>query len=96
MHLQFQPGQAKGLNATYHFSFTGSEQREATVRIADQKLSVEEGHQGAADLKVRADSRTWLGFLARERNLAWALVTLRIRLYGSPLWLVKFGRCFPS
>lgn len=96
MHVQFQPGQSKGLNAIYHFTFTGSEQRQATVRISDQNLSVEEGHHGQASLKVKADSKTWLGFLAREKNLAWALVTLRIRLFGSPLWLVKFGKCFPS
>ena len=96
MSLQFQPGQAKGLSATYHFTFTGSEQRKATVSIHDKKLTVEEGHQGKADLKVTADSRTWLGFLAREKSLAWALLTLRIRLWGSPLWLMKFGKCFPS
>jgi len=96
MPLTFQPGQAKGLNATYHFTFKGSEQRQATIRIVDQKLTVEEGHNGTANLRVTADSRTWLGFLAREKNLAWALVTLRIRLTGSPFWLVKFGKCFPS
>jgi alkyl sulfatase BDS1-like metallo-beta-lactamase superfamily hydrolase len=96
MGVQFQPGQAKGLSATYHFTFTGADQRKATVRIRDQKLTVEEGHLGTPNLKVTADSKTWLGFLARERSLAWALLTLRIRLWGSPLWLVKFGKCFPS
>lgn len=96
MSLQFQPGQSKGLDAVYHFTFTGSEQRTATVRIRDQKLSVEDGHSGTANLHVTADSQTWLGFLAREKNLAWALVTLRIRLSGSPVWLIRFGKCFPS
>lgn len=96
MSLQFQPGQSKGLSATYHFTFTGSEQRTATIRIDKQKLEVQAGHQGEANLHVKADSKTWLGFLAREKNLAWALLTLRIRLWGSPLWLVKFGKCFPS
>lgn len=96
MSVQFQPGQSKGLSATYHFTFIGDEQREATVQIRDRKLIVEDGHHGTANLKVVADSKTWLGFLARERSLAWALLTLRIRLWGSPLWLAKFGKCFPS
>jgi epoxyqueuosine reductase QueG len=96
MSLQFQPGQSKGLNATYHFTFTGSEQRQATVIIRDQKLHVEDGHHGKANLAVSADSRTWLGFLAREKNLAWALITRRIRLSGWPVWLIRFGKCFPS
>ena len=96
MPLQFQPGQAKGLDATYHFRFTGSEPCDATVRIVDQMLTVSEGWSGRPDLRVTADSDTWLGFLKRERNLAWALLTARIRLYGSPAWLIRFGRCFPS
>ncbi|MEL6109558.1 MAG: SCP2 sterol-binding domain-containing protein [Planctomycetota bacterium] len=96
MHLQFQRGKSKGLDAIYHFTFTGAEQRIATVTIRDQTLSVEEGHHGNANLRVTADSKTWIGFLARERNLAWALITRRIRLKGSPIWLIKFGRCFPS
>lgn len=96
MFVQFQPGQAKGLSATYHFTFTGSEPRKATVRIHDQQLIVEEGHHSPANLKVTADSKTWLGFLAREKSLFWALLTLRIRLWGSPLWLIRFGKCFPA
>ncbi len=96
MSLQFQPGQSKGLDAVYHFTFTGSEKRMATVTIRDQKLQVEEGHCGKANLRITADGKTWLKFLSREANLAWALVTLRIRMLGSPLWLVRFGKCFPS
>lgn len=96
MSLQFQPGQAKGLSAIYHFTFTGAEQRKATVQIHDQKLTVEDGHVGKANLNVTADSETWLGFLKREKSLVWALLTFRIRLWGSPLWLIKFGKCFPS
>lgn len=96
MPLVFQPGQAKGLTATYHFTFTGEEQRQATMIIDDQKLTVLDGHQGERNLLVTADSRTFLRFLSREVPLAWALLTLRIRLRGSPFWLVKFGKCFPS
>ena len=96
MPLQFQPGQSKGLSATYHFTFTGAESRKATVRIDDKKLTIKEGHQGTANLKVTADSETWIGFLKRERSLAWAILTLRVRLWGSPQWLLKFGKCFPS
>lgn len=96
MALQFQPGQAKGLNATYHFTFTGSEDRRATVKIENQKLSVAEGLAGKPNLRIWADADTWIGFLKRERNLAWALLTLKIRLLGSPMWLLRFGKCFPS
>ena len=96
MNLQFQPGRAKGLTATYHFTFTGAERRLATVRIDKQLLSVEEGHIGLSNLHITADGESWLGFLRRERSLFWAIITFRIRLWGSPLWLLRFGECFPS
>jgi Fe-S-cluster-containing hydrogenase component 2 len=96
LRLTFQPRQAADLNAVYHFHFTGKEEARATVTIRSGKLEVQEGHHGAADLRVTADSETWLGFLAKERSLLWALLRRRIRIRGSPRLLVAFGKCFPS
>ena len=96
LQVTFQRGQANGLDATYHFTFTGEEQIEATIIIRDKKLQVEKGHVGSANIHVTADSKTWLGFLAKERSLVWALLTRRIRLKGSPKWLLAFGKYFPS
>lgn len=93
--LIFQPGKSAGLNATFHFTFTGDEQRKATIGIRDQQLTIEEGHIGTPDLHVTADSQTWIRFLNRERNLVWALLRRRIRLNGPIRLLVAFGRCFP-
>jgi hypothetical protein len=62
----------------------------------NEALQVQDGHQGAADLRVTADSETWLGFLAKERSLLWALICRRIRIKGSPKLLIAFGKCFPS
>jgi Fe-S-cluster-containing hydrogenase component 2 len=94
--LTFQPGKAAGLKAVYHFTFTGKEAKEATVSIQNGALQVLDGHQGEADLRVTADSETWLGFLAKERSLLWALLRRRIRIKGSPKLLLAFGKCFPS
>src|SRR5436189_42720 len=94
--LTFQRGKAAKLNAVYHFTFTGKEPKEATVSIRDGTLQVREGHQGEADLRVTADSETWLGFLAKERSLLWALLRRKIRIKGPPKLLVAFGKCFPS
>ena len=94
--LTFQPGKASKLNAVYHFTFTGKEPKEATVTIRDGTLQVRDGHESEADLRVTADSETWLGFLAKDRSLLWALLRRRIRIKGSPRLLVAFGKCFPS
>jgi len=94
--MTFQPGAAKSLSALYHFTFTGSERAEVTVEIGNGKIKVEPGFQGTPNLRVTADAETWLGFLAKEKNLLWALLTRRIRLRGNPKWLLELGKCFPS
>jgi putative sterol carrier protein len=94
--LLFQRDQAKGLNAVYHFTFFGAESDHATVTIRDRTLQVEKGHVGKADLAIGADSKTWLGFLAKEQNLLWALLARKVRLKGSLKLLQAFGNCFPA
>jgi NAD-dependent dihydropyrimidine dehydrogenase PreA subunit len=92
----FERDQAAGLDATYHFTFTGEEPRQATVVIRNKTITVKPGHQGTPHLRITADSRTWLRFLAKDTGLLWALLTRKIRLKGSPRLLLAFGRCFPS
>jgi ferredoxin-NADP reductase/putative sterol carrier protein/NAD-dependent dihydropyrimidine dehydrogenase PreA subunit len=94
--IVFQSNQSRGLNATFHFRFTGEERRDATIVIQDRKVRVSDGHIGSAALSVTADSRTWLGFLAKERNPAWAFLRGKIRIKGSPRLLLAFGKCFPT
>lgn len=96
LQLTFQPGKAAKLNAVFHFTFTGKEEKQATVTIRDGALQVQDGHQDEANLRVTADSESWLGFLAKERSLPWALLRRKIRIKGSPKLLVAFGKCFPS
>lgn len=96
LNFAFQPGKSEGLNATYHFIFTGEEEVKATVVIRDKTLEVSDGHNGAADFRLTADSQTWLRFLRKEANLVWALLRRKIRIHGSPRLLLAFARCFPS
>jgi epoxyqueuosine reductase QueG len=95
LNFVFQKGQSKDLNAVYHFTFTGKEEVKATVTIRGEQLQVSHGHNGQADLRVTADSQTWLRFLRKEANLVWALLSRKIRIQGSPKLLLAFGRCFP-
>jgi ferredoxin len=92
----FQRGQAGDLDATYHFTFTGAETRQATVTIRNRKIVLQNGLVGEPRLHITADSLTWLRFIRKEGSLIWALLTRRIRLKGSPGLLRAFGTCFPS
>jgi Fe-S-cluster-containing hydrogenase component 2 len=96
LSLLFQREQSQGLDAVYHFTFTGNESHMATVTIRNRTIQIEKGHIGKPNLSVTADSQTWLRFLAKEQNLVWAILLLKIRFQGSPKLLLAFGKCFPS
>lgn len=96
MNCALQPNKSKGLDATYHFTFVGDENRKATTVIRNKKITAEEGHVGEPNLRVTVDTRTWLGFLAKEKSLVRAIARRKIRFKGSPKLLVAFGRCFPA
>jgi len=96
MPFVFQPNQSRGLDATFHFTFTGAEERQATITIRNSALDIKDGLVGTADVRVTADAKTWLGFLAAEKHLVLALLKRKIRLKGDPRLLLAFGKCFPS
>ncbi len=96
LSLSFQRQAAGDLDSTYHFIFTGAEKAETTVVIRAGAITVTPERSGQPNLRITADTATWLGFLAKEKSLPWALLTRRIRLRGNPKWLLAFGRCFPS
>src|SRR3954466_4859815 len=52
LNFVFQRGKSNGLNAVYHFTFTGKEETKATVTIRDEKLQVSEGHVGHPHLTL--------------------------------------------
>jgi ferredoxin len=92
----FQRGRSEGLNAVYHFTFTGAEERTATITIREKKLEVQPGLSGTADFRLVADSEVWLRFVAKEANLFWSLLRRKIRFRGSPRLLLRFAKCFPG
>jgi len=94
--LLFQREQSGDFNATYHFTFTGDEDIRSTVVIKNKTLEVTPGHAGTPDLHLTADSKTWVGFLSKEKSLMGALLQRKIRLKGSPRLMKEFARCFPS
>jgi ferredoxin len=93
--ILFQPGKARGLAATFHFTFSGDEQVQATVVVRDQRIDVKPGHVGAPDLHVMADSATWLSILEKERSVISALLRRRLRLRGPMRLMRSFAACFP-
>lgn len=94
--LVFQRDKSEGLDATYHFTFTGEEQMLATVIIRNRSVEVHKELRGVADLAVNADSRAWLGFIGKKHGIVVPLLLRKIRIKGRVGLLKAFGRCFPS
>src|SRR5215472_6669531 len=49
MRIAFQPNQSRGLNARFHFTFTGTESREVTIDIRNRSIAIKDGLLGEAD-----------------------------------------------
>lgn len=94
--LVFQRGRAEGLDATYHWTFTGTEVVTATVTIQDKKIHVTQGHEGEADVGIHADAETWLATLNHDYPMVSAIVLRKVRVKGSMKLFRAFGRCFPG
>jgi epoxyqueuosine reductase QueG len=93
--LVFQQGPARGLHATYHFDLHEPDSAQATVRIDDGTLSVEEGLVGVPDLRVTTTGKLWLELTTHQRHPVWAVVTGRLKTRGDRSLLERFAACFP-
>lgn len=88
--LLFNPRKADGLDLTLHFDFSGNEQVQATISISSGTVAVQDGLIGKADLRVNADSETWVGIVNEDISPIKALITGRLKLKGNPSKLGKF------
>src|SRR4051794_9645349 len=66
--LVFQPGKAAQLNAVYHFTFEGKEERRATVSIRGGRLAGQDGHPDEAGPKGAAEREKGAGLPGEERG----------------------------
>ncbi|HXY54302.1 MAG TPA: alkyl sulfatase C-terminal domain-containing protein [Nitrospirota bacterium] len=91
--LLFNPEKAEGVKLNLQFTFTGGTEREATINIANRKIIVSEGHQGIADLRIRADAEAWVRMLNEEISPVRVMITGSIKFKGNPKHLKTFKSC---
>jgi epoxyqueuosine reductase QueG len=91
--LLFNPEKARGLSLRLHFAFTGKEEKLATIEISDGRVNIEEGLTGKANLRIQADSETWVRVLNEEISPLGAVFTGKLKLKGNPSYLKKFKSC---
>jgi epoxyqueuosine reductase QueG len=94
--IVFEREQSKGLSAVYHVTFTGTETCQGTIAIRDKTIAVSDGLIGTPDMRITADTDTWLKILRGEKNFLVALLTRKVRVHGPKRLLDAFVRCFPA
>lgn len=94
--LGFQRGRARGVSLRYHLTFTGEHELRATMRIHDQKLTVEMNHVGDADTSIVVDEATWLALVNGDEPVDAALADGRLRVAGVDGSLAVLRRCLPG
>ncbi len=92
--ISFQREQSKGLNAIFHFEFTGEEIGQYTFSIADKKLTVEEGLHHTPNILIQVDSEAWINLLNNRLNPIWAVLSRKLKIKGERRLLFQFQRCF--
>lgn len=94
--LTFQRGPARGWKATLHFDLTGEQSVQATVRVDDGNLEVDEGVlTGEADVIVRTSGELWVDIVNKRRSPVWAVIRRRFSIRGDRSLLDRFAACFP-
>lgn len=94
IQIAFQRHKSEGLNATYHFTFTGDEHESVTVIITNKTITVKKGHEGIADIHIKADSKAWPRVLHKDSAMLKEIVFRKIRVMGPIRLLKAFGNCF--
>jgi Fe-S-cluster-containing hydrogenase component 2/putative sterol carrier protein len=92
--IAFQRNKSEGLDATYHFTFTGEDHISATIIITNRTVTVKKGHEAVADIHIKADSRAWLRVLHKDSAMLKEIVLRKIRVKGPIRLLKAFGNCF--
>lgn len=97
MPLIFNRERAKKMEATFQFILEEDGKIEPFgVSILKGVLNVTDGRLDHADVTIRGRADAWIGFLNREKNLVWQLLTRRIKISGKVPLMKDFAACFPG
>src|SRR4029078_3701410 len=94
IRIPAQPVQGSRCRLPFQIQAWRSARRPSQIR--NRTFDIKDGLLGKPDLRVTADAKSWLGFLAHEKSLPLALIRRKIKITGAPRLLLKFGKCFPS
>ena len=90
----FQPDKAAGVTATIQFKFTGAEEGNYVVKVADGKCEVNEGETDSSTVTINSPSDVWLKISRRELDGATAFMSGQFTFTGDMGVLMQMGSWF--
>ncbi len=90
----FQPDKAAGVTATIQFKFTGAEEGDYVVKVADGKCEVTDGETDSATVTINSPSDVWLKISRRELDGATAFMSGQFTFTGDMGVLMQMGSWF--
>ncbi len=90
----FQADKAAGVNATIQFKFTGAEEGNYVVKVADGKCEVTEGETDSSTVTINSPSDVWLKISRRELDGATAFMSGQFTFTGDMGVLMQMGSWF--
>jgi putative sterol carrier protein len=94
MSEAFQPDKAAGVTATIQFKFTGAEEGNYVVKVADGKCEVNEGETDSSTVTINSPSDVWLKISRRELDGATAFMSGQFTFTGDMGVLMQMGSWF--
>ncbi|MFZ9186465.1 MAG: SCP2 sterol-binding domain-containing protein [Holophagaceae bacterium] len=92
----FRPDRALGLNATYLFICSESEEDTFQVSIEDQTISIQRGRSKKPDVIVRVKSEDWVAISENRLDGLKAYLEGKIKVEGSLALFQRFSKLFKS
>ena len=90
----FQPDKAAGVTAAIQFKFTGAEEGNYVVKVADGKCEVTEGETDSSTVTINSPSDVWLKISRRELDGATAFMSGQFTFTGDMGVLMQMGSWF--
>lgn len=87
------PEAIEGQSSTFHFDLDGEGGGQYTVRVADSKVTVNDGLEGEPSCVVRASNDNFLKLLSGELNPMMALLTGKVKI-SNQSEMLRYAKIF--
>jgi putative sterol carrier protein len=94
MVKNFDPAQAKGVNAVIQLNATGDGGGQYALSIADGKMDVTEGVAEKSSVQINVAAKDWIDIIGGQLDPTKAFMTGKLRIAGDLGLMMRFQRMF--